>query len=148
MHTAAATLARIARADSATWGQTLEGAARSAAAVLVAVYTAGLVLGAWVHRLSGALGGIASRPHRPAAPHGPAGGRQPDASEAPAARRAHRPAPMPARAAQPRSERPQAAPGALDGLTVRQLRQLARQAGHRGLARSGSRAALLQVLAA
>lgn len=140
MHTAAASLARIARADSASWGQALEATARTTAAVLVAVYAAGLGLGAWVHRLSGALGAIASRPHRPAAPQRPA--------EAPAARREHRPAPMPTKPAQHRSERPQAAPVPLEGLTVRQLRQLARQAGHRALARNGRREALLLALAA
>lgn len=140
MQTTAATVARIARADSASWGRALEATARTTAAVLVAVYAAGLVLGAWVHRLSGALGAIASRRHRPAAPQRPA--------EAPAARRAHRPAPMPAKPAQRRSERPQAAPVPLEGLTVRQLRQLARQAGHRALARNGRREALLLALAA
>ena len=123
-------LPRIARADSATWGQTLETTARSAAAVLVAVYVAGLVLGAWVHRLNGALGAIASRPHRPALPQQPAA--------APARRRSHRPAPMPAKAAEE----------SLQLLTVRQLRQLAREAGHKGLARNGRRAELLAAFAA
>jgi hypothetical protein len=122
MHTATAALALIARADSATWGQALEASARAAAALLVAAYAAGLVLGAWVHRLSGALGAIASRPHRPVP-------------------KAARPAPAAA-------ERHQAACAALDGLTVPQLRQLARKAGHRALARSGRRVDLLQALAA
>jgi hypothetical protein len=140
MHTATAALARIARADSATWGQALEASARAAAVLLVAAYAAGLVLGAWVHRLSGALGAIAGRPHRPAAPQRPA--------EAPAARRAHRTAPIAARPAPAATERHQAARAALDGLTVPQLRQLARQAGHRALARSGRRVDLLQALAA
>jgi hypothetical protein len=36
----------------------------------------------------------------------------------------------------------------LDVMPVRQLRQLARAAGHRGLARNGRRADLLAVLAA
>jgi heme A synthase len=117
MHTATATAtaARIARADAASWGQAMAAAARSAAAVLVAVYTAGLVLGAWVHQLSAALATLASRPHQTTKP-------------APAAQ--HRPAP------------------AVDRLTVREIRQLARQAGHRALARSGRRADLLQALAA
>jgi len=117
MHTATATAtaARIARADAASWGQAMAAAARSAAAVLVAVYTAGLVLGAWVHQLSAALATLASRTHQTTKP-------------APAAQ--HRPAP------------------AVDRLTVRELRQLARQAGHRALARSGRRADLLQALAA
>jgi hypothetical protein len=115
MHTATATAARIARADAASWGQAMAAAARSAAAVLVAVYAAGLVLGAWVHQLNAALAAMASRWHRTAQP-------------APAA--PQRPAP------------------AVDRLTVRELRQLARQAGHRALARSGRRADLLQALAA
>jgi hypothetical protein len=42
---------------------------------------------------------------------------------------------------------PAPAPVALAPLTVVQLRQLARQAGHRALARSGRRADLLAVLA-
>lgn len=117
-------LPRIARADSATWGQTLETTARSAAAVLVAVYVAGLVLGAWVHRLNGALGAIASRPHRPALPQ-----------QGAAAIARH---PMPAKAAEE----------SLQLLTVRQLRQLAREAGHKALARNGRRAELLAAFAA
>jgi hypothetical protein len=40
------------------------------------------------------------------------------------------------------------APAALDALPVRELRQLARQAGHKRLARSGRRQQLLEVLAA
>jgi hypothetical protein len=40
-----------------------------------------------------------------------------------------------------------AAPVALESLAVRELRQLARTAGHRALARSGRRADLLAVLA-
>jgi hypothetical protein len=67
---------------------------------------------------------------------------------APAARRTHRPAPMPASSAQPAPERHRGALASIDGLTVRQLRQLAREAGHRALARSGRRADLLEVLAA
>jgi len=98
------------------------------------------VLGAWVHRVSAALGAIASRPHRPAVAQQPTAG--------PAVRRNHRPAPMPAKAAPRPAERPQAAPEALELLTVRQLRQLARQAGHRRLARNGRREALLVALAA
>ena len=140
MHTTAATVARIARADAATWGRALETTTRSAAAVLVAVYTAGLVVGAWVHRLSDALAALASGRTRTTAPQ--------RATQAPGARRSHRPAPMPAKPTQAPSERRQAAPAALDGLTVRQLRQLAREAGHRALARSGRRADLLQALAA
>jgi hypothetical protein len=119
MHTATATAARIARADAASWGQALATTARHAAAVLVAVYAAGLVFGALVHRLSEALAAIASSSHQPA--------RQ-AAHQAPAER--------------------QRAAVAVDRLTVRELRQLARQAGHRALARSGRRADLLQVLAA
>lgn len=46
------------------------------------------------------------------------------------------------------SERLQAAPAALEVLTVRQLRQLAREAGLRALARTGRRVDLLQALAA
>ena len=42
----------------------------------------------------------------------------------------------------------EAAPAALEALTVRQLRQMARQAGHRALARSGRKADLLVALAA
>lgn len=140
MKTTRAALARIARADSTTWGQALETAARPTAAVLVAVYVAGLTLGAWVHRISGALGAMASRPHRPSPRQRRAG--------APAARRSHRPAPMPAKPSQTPAGGLQAAPEALEVLTVHQLRQLARRAGHRGLARNGRRSALLQVLGA
>ena len=113
MHTATATAARIARADAASWGQAMANTARHAAAVLVAVYAAGLVFGAWVHRLSEALAAIASSSHQPA-------------HQAPA--------------------EPQRAAAAMDRLTVRELRQLARQAGHSALARSGRRADLLQAL--
>jgi hypothetical protein len=114
MHTATATAARIARADTASWGRAMAAAARSAAAVLVAVYAAGLVLGAWVHQLNAALAAMASRSHR---------------------------------TAQPASAAPQRPLPAVDR-TVRELRQLARQAGHRALARRGRRADLLQALAA
>jgi len=41
-----------------------------------------------------------------------------------------------------------AAPAALEALPVRELRQLARQAGHKALARSGRRAELLVALQA
>ena len=58
--------------------------------------------------------------------------------------RSHRPAARPAR----RSQAPAAAPAALSALTVRELRQLARTAGHKALARSGRKADLLVALAA
>jgi hypothetical protein len=45
-------------------------------------------------------------------------------------------------------EAPAAAPAALSALTVRELRQLARKAGHKALARSGRKADLLVALAA
>jgi hypothetical protein len=143
MQTTAATaaLARIARADAAAWGQAIEATTRATAAVLVAIYAAGLVLGAWVHRLSGALGALASGRARTAPP-------QQQAAAAPAARRTHRPAPAQAKPARAASQPRQSAPAGLEALTVRQLRELARQAGHRGLARSGRRADLLQALAA
>jgi hypothetical protein len=64
MNITTATAAQIARADAASWGRALERAARTAAAVLVAVYTAGLLLGAWLHRLNEALAAAASKPHR------------------------------------------------------------------------------------
>jgi hypothetical protein len=115
MHTATATAARIARADATSWGQAMAATARSAAAVLVAVYAAGLVLGAWVHQLNASMAAMASRSHR-TAQQAPAGAQQ--------------------------------AAAAVSGLTVRELRQLARQVGHRALARSGRRADLLQALAA
>jgi hypothetical protein len=114
MHTATALAARIARADATSWGQAMAAAARSAAAVLVAVYAAGLVLGSWVHQLSACLAAIASRSHR---------------------------------STQQATAAPQRPGAAVDRLIVLELRQLARQAGHRGLARSGRRADLLQALA-
>ena len=57
MHTIRQTLA-------ADWGPSLESAVRQLAAVLVAAYVAGYCLGAFVHRLSGALAAWASKPHR------------------------------------------------------------------------------------
>ncbi|NDC35581.1 MAG: hypothetical protein EBZ51_09445 [Synechococcaceae bacterium WB9_2_112] len=63
-----------------------------------------------------------------------------------------RPAAAPAVAAvaavAPRLLPPADAALGLDAMPVRQLRQLARAAGHRGLARNGRRADLLAVLAA
>jgi heme A synthase len=112
MHTA--TMPRIDQADATSWGQSMAATARSTAAVLVAVYTAGLVLGAWVHHLSASMAAGASRSHR---------------------------------TTQPASAAPQRAAAAVDRLSVRELRQLARQAGHRALARSGRRSDLLQALA-
>ena len=49
---------------AADWGPSLESAVRQLAAVLVAAYVAGYCLGAFVHRLSGAMGAWASKPHR------------------------------------------------------------------------------------
>lgn len=66
----------------------------------------------------------------------------------PAALRHRRPAPAQAKPARAASHPRQSAPAGLEALTVRQLRELARQAGHRALARSGRRADLLQALAA
>lgn len=66
------------------------------------------------------------------------------------------PAPGPAAAAVAAAVAPMAAAmvaptigaaAGLEGLTVRQLRQLAREAGHKSLARAGRRAELLAVLA-
>lgn len=53
----------------------------------------------------------------------------------------------PAPPARPLAALPAAAAPALDSLPVRELRALARSAGHRALARSGRRAELLAVLA-
>lgn len=82
MHNTGATVARIARADAATWGRAMEATARSTAAVLVAVFTVGLVVGAWVHRLSEALAVITSSRTRTTAPQ--------KATQAEAARSSHR----------------------------------------------------------
>ena len=49
---------------TADWGPSLESAARQLASVLVAAYVVGYCFGAAVHRLSGAMGAWASRPHR------------------------------------------------------------------------------------
>jgi len=57
-------------------------------------------------------------------------------------------APKKAKAPQSASRAPAAAPAALEALPVKALRQLARQAGHKALARSGRRADLLAALAA
>ena len=54
----------IRRTLTADWGPSLESAARQLASVLVAAYVVGYCLGAAVHRLSGAMGAWASRPHR------------------------------------------------------------------------------------
>jgi hypothetical protein len=85
MNITTATAARIARADAVSWGRALERATRTAAAALVAVYVAGLLLGAWLHRLNEALAAAASKPHRQPPPplleaasdsRGPGGTRQ------------------------------------------------------------------------
>ena len=55
---------------------------------------------------------------------------------------------QPGKAPQRRSQAPAAVPAALSALTVRELRQLARTAGHKALARSGRKADLLVALAA
>ena len=78
------------------------------------------------------------RPARSAAPA------QKPAVERTKARPASAPAPMPAPSPAP-AQWPAAA---LTDLPVRELRQLARQAGHRALARKGRRADLLLALAA
>jgi hypothetical protein len=134
-----AALAQIACADAATWGQTLEAGARSTAAVLAAVYVAGLVLGAWVHHLSEALAALASRPHLTTP--------QQKAAPPPTRRRGHCKAPAPPREPQAPAQPRQATTPALDVLPVRELRQLARAAGHRALARNGRRTQLLEALA-
>ena len=70
------------------------------------------------------------------------------AAPAPAAPAPAAPAPAaPAPAAPALATPALAAPVALESLAVRELRQLARTAGHRALARSGRRADLLAVLA-
>ena len=118
---------QIIRADSRDWGRALEAGARSLAVVVVAVFTAGLVLGTWVHSSNAALAALASHGHRPAAPAAPIAAATETAPAAPIARDwAGRP---------------------FEALTVRELRLQARAAGHRALARSGRRAELLAVLA-
>lgn len=54
----------------------------------------------------------------------------------------------PAKAPQKRLQAPAKAPAALEALPVKELRQLARKAGHKALARSGRKAELLVALAA
>jgi hypothetical protein len=116
-----------------------------ALAVLVALtHTLGYLTGAWVHQLNDRLA------------HGPRD--IPTISAPVLIQRPEQPATMPRRTAEgflsavtmAQSAAPQpptlAAPP-LAGLTVAELRQLARAAGHRKLARSGRRAQLLQVLA-
>jgi len=66
---------------STDWGPPLESAARQLASVLVAAYVAGYCLGAFVHRLSAALGAWSSKPHR--SPVKPAAIAQPVATAGP-----------------------------------------------------------------
>jgi len=61
---------------------------------------------------------------------------------------AHKQSHRPAKAPQKRRQAPAKAPAALEALPVKELRQLARKAGHKALARSGRKAELLVALAA
>ena len=102
------------------WSPTLRSIAHSVAAAVVAAYVAGFMFGAILHSANDALAGIKPAPSRTVlqCQH--------------AARVANT---LPTIAAPP-----------LASLTVVELRKLARQAGHRSLARSGRKADLLAVL--
>lgn len=101
------------------WSPAIRQIAHSVAAVVVAVYVVGFVLGSMVHAVNDRLAGVRPVPSRTVLQY-----------QAPA-----RIPTLPTISAPP-----------LETLTVAQLRQLARQAGHKGLARSGRKAQLLAVL--
>lgn len=166
MTTVTFTLPSVASVTSADWGAVFHRWAKAAAAVLVVPYVAGLMAGdawrrlvAWAnaHHLAGlARLGLpgATADHFPAATemvsslvadaldfmeeYDDVFQALADAEPGPPPARVQRlaPASLPTIAAPP-----------LESLTVAQLRQMARAAGHRKIARSGRRAELLQVLA-
>jgi hypothetical protein len=102
------------------WSPTLRNVASHLAVVIVATYVAGFMFGAILHSANDTLAGIRPAPSRTVLQY------QQSARVAPV---------LPIIAAPP-----------LASLTVAKLRKLARQAGHRALARSGRKADLLAVL--
>ena len=107
----------ILRSD---WSPALRSTAHSIAAAVVAVYVAGYLLGAVIHAASDRLAGVRPAPSRTVLQFQSA---------------ARIPTTLPTISAPP-----------LETLTVVQLRKLARQAGYKGLARSGRRVQLLEAL--
>jgi hypothetical protein len=104
----------------ADWSPTLRSIAHSIAAAVVAVYVAGFMLGVFIHSTNDTLAGIKPAPSRTVLQY----------------QQATRIAPvLPTITAPP-----------LASLTVVELRKLARQTGHKALARSGRKADLLAVL--
>lgn len=160
---------------AADWGPSLRSAATTLAAVCVAVYTAGLVTGEFVHSVNAQLSSFISSRVATVAPAAPAPVESgiddvDDAYQSAAALEAHRRSgepsipldqlvsdlgldgiaeSIPQMVIQRQALQPIATIAApdLSTLTVVQLRQMARAAGHKGLARSGRRADLLQALA-
>lgn len=122
------------------WAPAIETTARTIAAVITAVYVAGLLAGTWLHRLNDTLARLAVAP----------------APAIPSAEPSRIPAQLPplpavtlACAAAPEPRRPVAvAAPPLEQLTVAQLRSLARTRGHRGArVRDARRCDLLLLLA-
>ena len=107
----------ILRSD---WSPALRSGAQYLAAAVVAVYVAGYLLGAMLHAANDRLAGVKPVPSRTVLQFQSA---------------ARIPTTLPTISAPP-----------LEALTVVQLRKLARQAGYKGLARSGRKAQLLAVL--
>lgn len=107
----------ILRSD---WSPALRSAAQHLAAAVVAVYVAGYLFGAMLHTANDRLAGIKPVPSRTVLQY-------------------QAPARIPTVSAT-------IAPPPLETLTVVELRKLARQAGHKSLARSGRKAQLLAVL--
>jgi hypothetical protein len=124
---------RVAAALRADWGPSLRSAATTLAAVCVAVYAAGIMTGEFVHSVNAKLSSFISSRVATVAPAAPAPIVEP----------------IPQMVIQRQALQPIATIAApdLSTLTVVQLRQMARAAGHKGLARSGRRADLLQALA-
>lgn len=122
------------------WAPALEATARAIAAVIATCYVAGLMAGAWLHRLNDHLAQVAAG-RRPAVPPVEPARNPCQLPPLPAVALPCAPAPAPRRPAAV------AAP-ALDQLTVAQLRSLARTRGHRGShVRDARRCDLLHMLA-
>jgi hypothetical protein len=104
----------------ADWSPTLRSIAHHIAAAVVAVYVVGFTLGVFIHSANDALAGIKPTPSRPVLQY--------------------------QQATRVANVLPTITAPPLASLTVIELRKLARQAGHKSLARSGRKADLLAML--
>lgn len=118
-------------------GHALRQAVGTLAVLVALTYTLGYLTGAWVHSLNDSLAGVSREIPVITAPAVLQRPEPPATYSAPTIAYAQAPAPQPPTLSAP----------PMESLTVAELRQLARAAGHRKLARSGRRSQLLEILA-